>query len=131
MRAPLYLMGVLMVVFTAFWSYRMTYATQDRYAAIAELRREIGRERQAIAVLRADWAYLNAPERLETLVAAHGAALGLGPMTPEHFAMAGEIAMPAADDGMAPVAIIDLDDLAPRLTAAPRPAPRPVRAGAR
>lgn len=127
MRSALYIFGLMLVVITAFWSYRTTYATQDGYDAIAKLRRDISREREAIAVLNAEWAYLNAPARLEELTALHRAELGLGPLTPDHFAMLAEVAEPPPDDGMEPVAIIDLDDVAAGVVDAPPPRPRPAR----
>ena len=81
---------------------------------------------RAIAVLQADWAYLNAPERLERLVAENASRLGLKPIIPERFAELSEIDPPQPDDGMEPVAIIGLDEIKPRLGAAPPPSPRPV-----
>ncbi len=47
-------------------------------------------------------------------------------MIPERFAELYEIDPPQPDDGMEPVAIIGLDELAPRLGSAPAPTPRPV-----
>ena len=69
MRGVIYLFSICMVVVAAYWSYSVTYKTQDKLEIAEKLRQEIGRERRAIAVLQADWAYLNAPERLEKLVA--------------------------------------------------------------
>ena len=125
MRGVVYLFCVFLVVVTAYWSYSVTYKTQDKLETAEELRRDISRERRAIAVLRAEWAYLNAPERLEALVAQHASHLALKQMTPERYAELWEIEPPQPADGMEPVAIIDLDDLTPRLGAAPRPEPRP------
>lgn len=125
MRGVIYLFSICLVVVAAYWSYSVTYKTQDNLEVAENLRGEIGRERRAIAVLRADWAYLNAPERLEMLVAQNASRLGLKPMTPDRFAELYEIDRPQPDDGMEPVAIIDLDDLTPRLGAAPAPTPRP------
>ena len=126
MRGVIYLFSIFLVVVSAYWSYSVTYKTQDKLEVAEKLRREIGRERRAIAVLQADWAYLNAPERLEKLVAENASRLGLKPMIPERFAELNEIDPPQPDDGMEPVAIIDLDDLTPRLGASPLPTPRPV-----
>lgn len=126
MRGVVYLFSIFMVVVAAYWSYSVTYKTQDKLEVAEKLRSAIGRERRAIAVLQADWAYLNAPERLEKLVAENASRLGLKPMIPERFAELGEIDPPQPDDGMEPVAIIGLDDLTPQLGAAPPPTPRPV-----
>lgn len=132
MRWALYLVGFVMVVATAFWSYRMTYRTQNALDRVASLRGEIAREREAIAVLQAEWAWLTAPERLRALVEAHADDLKLEPMTPERFARIDEIAEPPVDDGLDPVALIDLDEAGPATlptpTAAPAPRPRPALA---
>lgn len=131
MRWCLYFLGVAAVVATAFWSYQMTYRTQDRFDDVAELRRDIAREREAITVLKAEWAWLNAPERLAELTRAHEDELGLVPMKPEHFAHVAEIEEPPVDDGMEPVALIGMEEVGPVTlptpSAAPTPRPRPQR----
>ena len=127
MRGFVYLIGVAAIVAMAFWSYRMNYETQDRVEIVRQLQRDIMREREAITVLQAEWAYLNAPERLARLADEHRSELGLGPIAPETFAHIGEVGTPAPDDGMEPVAIIDLDAVAPYLSLSPAPSPRPAR----
>ena len=131
MRWILYIFGVALVVATAFWSYRMTYRTQDAFDQVAELRREITREREAIAVLEAEWAWLNSPERIAALVKTHEDELGLFPMAPETFARVDEIAEPPVDDGMEPVALIGFEEVGPvslpTPEASPAPRPRPIR----
>ncbi|MEM7523293.1 MAG: hypothetical protein AAF360_05975 [Pseudomonadota bacterium] len=126
MRWALYIVGLCLVVASAFLSYRTTYGTQDTLESVADLRAEIGREREAISVLEAEWAWMNAPARLEALLAKHGAVLALRPVDPLQFAEATELPWPAIDDGLEPVALIDLDELAPDLLFAPRPRPRPI-----
>ena len=64
--------------------------------------------------------------QLGRMLAVAASRLGLKPMTPERFAELYEIDPPQPDDGMEPVAIIGLDELAPRLGSAPAPTPRPV-----
>lgn len=126
MRWALYIAGFAIVVVAAAWSYRVTYATQGAFDAAAKLRGEIRREREAIAVLEAEWAWLNAPARLSRLVAENNDILGLAPMTPDVFAVMSEIETPSPDDGLEPVAIIDLDEAGPETIFAPSPRPRPV-----
>ena len=43
----------------ATWAYRVNYATQEAMGRLADLRQDIADEREAIAVLEAEWAYLN------------------------------------------------------------------------
>jgi len=42
-------------------------ATQDADGVLADLKSNIERENEAIALLEAEWAYLNSPQRLEKL----------------------------------------------------------------
>jgi hypothetical protein len=45
-------------------------------------------------VLKAEWAYLNRPDRLRALVDAHAETLDLVPLAPEHFGEAAMVAYP-------------------------------------
>jgi hypothetical protein len=94
MRLLLYVSAVVLVVVCATWAYRVNYATQEAMGRMADLRAEIAGEREAIAVLNAEWAYLNRPDRLRELVALNHAALGLEELTPEQFGAASMVAFP-------------------------------------
>jgi hypothetical protein len=88
-KLVLYLSASVMVVVCATWAYRVNYATQEAMNRVADLRGEIAAEREAIAVLSAEWEYLNRPDRLARLVKANHATLGLAELGPEQF---GEVA---------------------------------------
>jgi hypothetical protein len=94
MRWGLYLSAAALVALCATWAYRVNYATQEAANRVADLRAAIAAEREALAVLRAEWAYLNRPDRLAALVAGPGAALGLAPLTPEQFGEVAQVAYP-------------------------------------
>jgi hypothetical protein len=90
MKYLLHASMVVLVAVSATWAYRVNYATQEAMNRVADLGTEIAREREAIAVLEAEWAYLNRPDRLRRLVDANAAALGLVPLEPDQY---GEVAM--------------------------------------
>ena len=74
---------LLAIMAIAGWAYSINYNTLTTLDRVSELRTQIAKEKEALQVLKVEWAYLNAPERLETLVRRHNRALGLIPMTPE------------------------------------------------
>ena len=115
MRIVLNLSAVVLVVVSATWAYRVNYATQEAMGRLDDLRQQIAREHEAIAVLKAEWAYLNRPDRLQALVAANAAVLGLAELTPEQFGEASMVPFPPE-----PEEVLSAEGLP-----APRPASRP------
>ncbi len=57
--------GLLMA--SAVYAYTIKYQTAYRYEQITKTKIEIKAERDALAVLRAEWAYMTRPERLQQL----------------------------------------------------------------
>ena len=78
-------LAMLAVVAAAAWAYNVNYQTKMALGRIDGLRAEIAAEREAVEVLRVEWAYLNAPDRLARLVAMNNDRLDLVPMGPQHF----------------------------------------------
>lgn len=104
MRPALYVFSFLALLALGFWAYRENYATQAALREVAGLQDEIGALRAALAVQRAEWAYLNRPDRLRELSALNFDRLGLMPMQPAQLGRSSEIAFPQAEF---PIAIID------------------------
>jgi len=73
---------VVLLVLAAAYVYEIKFETTLQAARVAEMRSEIRRERYAIAALRAQWARLENPARLQGLVRRH---LPLQPPEPTQF----------------------------------------------
>lgn len=97
MRAFLSLVAALAVMGLAFWAYHENYATKAALDDVAQLEAEIADQRDALAVLNAEWAYLNRPDRLRDLVQLNFERLGLLPMLPEQFGAVSEVAFPVPE----------------------------------
>lgn len=95
MRPVLYVLTFLALIALGFWAYRENYATQAALREVETLQRQIVGLREGLAVQRAEWAYLNRPDRLRQLAAANFDRLGLMPMEPSQFGQAAEVAYPA------------------------------------
>jgi hypothetical protein len=94
MRSIFYVVTTMIVMGMAFWAYRQNYATQDAIREAETVRAEIADLRETLGVLRAEWAYLNRPDRLRELADLNFDRLGLLPLTPEQFGDADQVAFP-------------------------------------
>jgi len=101
MKTFVYLLAGVLVVFAASWTYKVNYQVQEAQDRVAKLQRAITRERSAIAVLEAEWAYLNRPERLRALSETYYSELRLMPIDATHFANISEVPMPLDKIGSA------------------------------
>lgn len=95
MRPVFFVLSFIAVMGLAFWAYRENYATQAALRDMAALQDEIASLREALALQRAEWAYLNRPERLRELATLNFDRLGLLPLEPTQFGMAGQVSYPA------------------------------------
>ena len=94
MKSFLYTLTGIVVMALAFWAYHENYSTQDALSRVDRLHRDIGRQREALAMLKAEWAYLNRPDRLRDLADLNFDKLGLLPLNPEQFARVDQVAYP-------------------------------------
>jgi cell division protein FtsL len=71
-----------MLVFAAAYVYRIKMESTSRVERVQRLNAEIREQRDAIAVLRAEWAKLDAPLRLQAMAERH---LGLKPIAANQY----------------------------------------------
>lgn len=94
MRTLLYLVTALCVMVLAFWAYRENYRTQAAMDRMQGVQTEMAGLRERLGMLRAEWAFLNRPERLSQLVSLNADKLKLAPLTPEQFVAPNQVAFP-------------------------------------
>ena len=97
MRPLLYILPFFAVLGLAFWAYHENYDTQAQLKQLAKLQVEIGRLRDEIAMQKAEWAYLNRPDRLRELADLNFERLGLLPLEPEQFGDVAQIIYPSVE----------------------------------
>lgn len=62
-----HLLAVAIVIFASFALYRVKYEAGEQARELARLNAEIAQEKDAMAVLKAEWSHLNRPARLQEL----------------------------------------------------------------
>jgi hypothetical protein len=67
MMRLLNLLALVAVIGSATWAYTVKYETILAAEKLRKREAELGREQDAVAVLKAEWHLLNRPERLQTL----------------------------------------------------------------
>ncbi len=117
MRALLYVMTVVAVMGLAFWAYRENYRTQAAIDEMNGIQNEIAGLREQLGVLRAEWAYLNRPERLRDLVDLNFERLQLVPVQSGQFVDVAHVDYPKLREFQGPPAPDAFTD--------PQPGPQP------
>lgn len=97
MRGLLYFLAAISVMGLGFWSYQENYKTRDQIVEVRRLHAQIGRAHERLGMLRAEWAYLNRPDRLSELAELNFERLGLLPLMPDAFGRVDQIIYPLPD----------------------------------
>ena len=113
MRPIVYVLSFLGLIGLGAWAYRENYATQTSLREVVALQDEIATLRDILTVQRAEWAYLNRPERLRALATLNFDRLGLLPMEAAQFGSTSAIAYPPTSDPLSSAAEISSFDVDP------------------
>jgi len=106
MRTLFYLFSSCLLILSAYWAYSVNYTTRTAEARVAAIESQIIIETDKIEVLRAEWAYLNRPERLTRLAEANYEMLRLVPVRADHYGNVDDI--PDQSDGLGGLIITTL-----------------------
>ncbi|MDO5528747.1 MAG: cell division protein FtsL [Paracoccus sp. (in: a-proteobacteria)] len=94
MRSVLFVFSAIVVMMLAVWAYRENYRTQAAMNEMVAVQREMSSLRDDLTALRAEWAYLNRPERLRELVNLNFERLQLVAINADQFIDIDKIAFP-------------------------------------
>ncbi|MGB1209128.1 MAG: cell division protein FtsL [Paracoccaceae bacterium] len=108
MRFVLHAMTFLTVIGLAVWAYHENYKTQAVLSEVELLEDRMARAHARLSVLRAEWAYLNRPDRLRDLAEMSFERLELLPLRADQFGAVDEVPYPRA----APLDVQDPIDVA-------------------
>ncbi len=97
MRPVIYVLSFIAVLALGFWAYREHYQTREALGEVTSLHSEIANLREALSLQRAEWAYLNRPDRLRELSTLNFDRLRLMPLQPDQFGDIAQVAYPAAE----------------------------------
>ena len=94
----LHFLAISALVGSAGYAYSIKYETLYHAEQVAKLKGKVQRERDAIAVLRAEWQYLNRPDRLQAAVERH---IEVQPLTVQQIARFSDLPnRPPREDGI-------------------------------
>lgn len=89
---------IALVIATATWTYSVKHESEQRLAEIHKLERLIALEHETIDLLRADWAHLSHPQRLQALAERYSEELGLETPDASQFITASDLPGPPQFD---------------------------------
>ena len=112
--------GVALLILICFELYNGASRVKSQERDLASLKAAIVREQEAIRVLKAEWSYLNQPERLQTLAREH---LPLTPTGASQIVVLASLPLKAGPAPSNASPVIEANDL-PRKVVPNAPQPR-------
>ena len=97
MKPLLYILSFIALIGLGFWAYQENYQTKQIVNETEQMQWQIAQARARLGVLKAEWAYLNRPDRLRELAELNFDPLQLLPITPDQFGRMDQIEYPAKD----------------------------------
>lgn len=87
-------LALIAIIAVATWAYNVNYKTRQTFDRLDDLRADLVAEREVLQVLRVEWAWLNAPDRLQKLVELHQDELKLTRLEPDRFSFVSTVPFP-------------------------------------
>ena len=81
----------LFVLLGAFWLYQVKHEAKEEESRIVKLEKQIEDEKEALLLLKAEWSYLNRPERVQKLSERFADQLGLSEVQPYQIGTIGDL----------------------------------------
>jgi len=103
MRRTLTVVAIVLTGLMSYGLYNMKYEVRSLEAELAGLQHKIALDRDGLQVLRAEWAYLNRPERLQRLATRH---LDLVPLRAAQIGSLAELPLKSARLASANVKVV-------------------------
>lgn len=94
MRLLMFVLTISSLIGLASWAYQENYKTKQILEKISNIQSSIALAKSRHAMLEAEWAYLNRPQRLQDLAELNFETLGLLPFQADQFGSAEQIAYP-------------------------------------
>ncbi|MBM3503398.1 MAG: hypothetical protein FJX65_05935 [Alphaproteobacteria bacterium] len=99
MLRPLVIIGVVILAVMSFGLFQLKYEVTQLEEQLGKVRTDIAAEEESLRVLRAEWSFLNRPDRLRSLADRH---LTLAVITPQQIRSIEQIPKRPAERGGTP-----------------------------
>ena len=85
MRMFVLILSFIFLAIISVWAYNINYKTRSTIKSVNELSSQIKVQQTRLRLLKAEWAYLNRPERLNKLITMHFSELELIALSHQNY----------------------------------------------